>query len=82
MMTAALQRLRQTADRCKKLYRSHNRIVLLILLLILVLFPLVYSRSYLLGVMCRILLYSVLAGALNVINGYSGQTCLGAAGFF
>ena len=34
------------------------------------------------GVLCRILMYSTLAGALNSINGYSGQTCLGIAGFF
>ena len=27
-------------------------------------------------------MYSTLAGALNSINGYSGQTCLGIAGFF
>lgn len=82
MIPAVFQRFAQTADRCKKLYRSHTRIILLILFLLLVSFPLVYSKNYLLGVMCRIFLYSVLAGALNVINGYSGQTCLGAAGFF
>ena len=52
------------------------------LLLLLVLMPFFYSKSYFLGVLGRILLYSVLAGALNVINGYSGQTCLGSAGFF
>jgi branched-chain amino acid transport system permease protein len=52
------------------------------LLVILVVFPLFYSKSYFMGVLCRILLYSVLAGAVNAINGYSGQTCLGAAGFF
>jgi branched-chain amino acid transport system permease protein len=82
MKTAVLQWFAQTADRCKKLYRGHTRIILLILVLLLASFPLVYSKNYLLGVMCRIFLYSVLAGALNVINGYSGQTCLGAAGFF
>ena len=44
--------------------------------------PAVYSKSYFMGVMCRIFMYCVLAGALNVINGYSGQFCLGIAGFF
>ncbi|MBQ9494750.1 MAG: branched-chain amino acid ABC transporter permease [Treponema sp.] len=44
--------------------------------------PHIYSKSYFMGIMCRICLYSLLAGALNIINGYSGQTCLGAAGFF
>ena len=28
------------------------------------------------------MMYATLAGSLNVINGYSGQTCLGQAGFF
>ena len=26
---------------------------------------------------CNIMMYATLAGSLNVINGYSGQTCLG-----
>ena len=56
--------------------------LLIALLVILVVFPLFYSKSYFMGILCRILLYSVLAGAVNSINGYSGQTCLGAAGFF
>ena len=55
---------------------------LCVLVLLLILLPFIYSKSYFLGVAGRILLYSVLAGALNVINGYSGQTCLGSAGFF
>ncbi len=51
-------------------------------LLILSILPLFTNRSYILGVFCRIFLYSILAGALNTINGYSGQFCLGIAGFF
>ncbi|MDO4548233.1 MAG: branched-chain amino acid ABC transporter permease [Clostridia bacterium] len=31
---------------------------------------------------CNILMYATLAGSLNIINGYSGQSCLGQAGFF
>ncbi|HCM28602.1 MAG TPA: branched-chain amino acid ABC transporter permease [Treponema sp.] len=34
------------------------------------------------GVMCRILMYTILAGSLNVINGYSGQFNIGHAGFY
>ena len=37
--------------------------------------------NYLMGVVCRILLYATLAGSLNVINGYSGQMNIGHAGF-
>ena len=56
--------------------------LLIALLMLLIIFPFFYSKSYIMGILCRILLYSVLAGAVNAINGYSGQTCLGAAGFF
>ncbi|GHV44508.1 hypothetical protein AGMMS49546_28590 [Spirochaetia bacterium] len=65
-----------------KTIRKHRIPILVILTLFLIALPQIYPKSYFLGVMGRILLYSVLAGALNVINGYSGQTCLGAAGFF
>ncbi len=44
--------------------------------------PFLVKRNYILGILCRILMYSVLAGSLNVINGYSGQFSLGHAGFF
>ena len=50
-----------------------------ILLLVL---PVLFPKNYIMGVLCRILMYATLAGALNSINGYSGQTCLGIAGFF
>ena len=68
--------------RSKEFYQKHRIPVLLALLVILAVFPLVFTKSYILGVMCRILLYATLAGSLNVINGYSGQTCIGHAGFF
>ncbi|GAB6276614.1 MAG: branched-chain amino acid ABC transporter permease [Rectinema sp.] len=44
--------------------------------------PVVYPKSYIMGVLCRILMYIILAGSLNVINGYSGQFNIGHAGFF
>ncbi len=48
----------------------------------LIALPIVYPKSYVMGVMCRILMYMILAGSLNVINGYSGQFNIGHAGFF
>lgn len=42
--------------------------------------PLFLSSSTL-GILCRVLLYAILAGSLNVINGYSGQMNIGHAGF-
>lgn len=62
--------------------RKYKAPIMLGLLVILTVFPLFLTKSYFLGIMCRILMYCVLAGALNVINGYSGQFCLGIAGFF
>jgi branched-chain amino acid transport system permease protein len=44
--------------------------------------PVVYPKSYEMGVLCRILMYVILAGSLNYINGYSGQFNIGHAGFF
>ncbi|MEG1778439.1 MAG: branched-chain amino acid ABC transporter permease, partial [Angelakisella sp.] len=51
-------------------------------LVILLTMPLIFPKSYVMGIMCRILMYATLAGSLNAINGYSGQTCIGQAGFF
>jgi len=74
MSFAPAKRFREDATFRKILYAA--------LLLFLLALPFVYGKSYFMGIMCRIFLYSILAGALNIINGYSGQTCLGAAGFF
>jgi branched-chain amino acid transport system permease protein len=85
-MAGMMRIIMQKADRCREFYYGHQVLVTvtagLFSLLLLALFPLVYTKNYFLGVMCRIFFYSVLAGALNTINGYSGQTCLGSAGFF
>ncbi len=66
----------------KDWYGKRSIAVYLVLLAVLLVIPGLYGKSYFMGVMCRIFMYSILAGALNIINGYSGQTCLGAAGFF
>jgi branched-chain amino acid transport system permease protein len=66
----------------KTVFNRHKVLYSLLLLVFLSLFPLFTDKSYIMGVMCRILMYATIAGALNIINGYSGQTCLGVAGFF
>lgn len=58
------------------------RILLAMVFVFLLLLPLICNRSYVMGVMCRILMYTILAGSLNVINGYSGQFNIGHAGFY
>ena len=51
-------------------------------LVILAVLPLFITASYIMGILCRILMYTVLAGSLNVINGYGGQFNIGHAGFY
>ena len=63
-------------------FASRLRLFSLILLLVILAFaPQFITKTYIMGILCRILLYITLAGSLNVINGYSGQTCIGHAGF-
>lgn len=66
----------------KALYQKHKIWFNIAILVILAVLPMFVTKSYMMGVLCRILLYATLAGSLNVINGYSGQTCIGHAGFF
>lgn len=66
---------------CASFYKK-NRYIGYIGLAMLFVLPLVITKSYTMGVACRILMYATLAGSLNVINGYSGQTNIGHAGFF
>lgn len=74
--------MREYITKIDALYRKHKTWFLLALIAILAVLPLFISKSYTMGVLCRILLYATLAGSLNAINGYSGQTCIGHAGFF
>ncbi|WP_320128812.1 branched-chain amino acid ABC transporter permease [uncultured Sphaerochaeta sp.] len=77
-----MNRFSDTLKRAKIAFEKHKVLYLLLLLFFLALLPVLSDKSYVMGVMCRILMYATLAGALNIINGYSGQTCLGVAGFF
>lgn len=51
-------------------------------LVLLAVFPLAVKNDYLIRIGINVLLYAVLAGSLNVINGYSGQFNIGQAGFY
>lgn len=59
---------------------KYRYVLLGVLAAVLAVLPLLLSSSVL-GILCRILLYAILAGSLNVINGYSGQMNIGHAGF-
>lgn len=62
--------------------RPALRISLAVLFLALAIFPRLDVKTIYIRYGCNILMYATLAGSLNIINGYSGQTCLGQAGFF
>ena len=69
-------------NKAKAFYEKHKLPVLLALLVISIVLPFVIKQALILRYICTIMMYATLAGSLNVINGYSGQTCLGQAGFF
>lgn len=66
----------------KKFVQEHKLLVLVILAALLIILPTLGFKKSTIRIMCRILMYCTLAGSLNVINGYTGQTCIGQAGFF
>lgn len=63
-------------------FKKHKPLLLCCILVLLCVFPLLGFKPSAIRIMVRILLYCTLAGSLNIINGYSGQTCIGYAGFF
>lgn len=69
-------------EKAKDFYEKYKLIVYLILFAVSLVVPFVIEQALILRYICTIMMYATLAGSLNVINGYSGQTCLGQAGFF
>lgn len=63
-------------------YQKHRVWVLLAVFAVLCALPFMIRKALYLRYACSIMMYATLAGSLNAINGYSGQTCLGQAGFF
>lgn len=61
--------------------RTHNKLVLLVLLALALLLPWVLGSNYMRGIAVRIVLYMLFATGLNVTNGYGGQFNIGFAGF-
>ena len=54
----------------------------ILLLVFLAFLPSILKKAFLIRHACNILMYATLAGSLNIINGYSGQMCMGQVGFF
>lgn len=69
-------------SKLKDFYQSKKWVFLLVVFVVLCALPFVIKKALYLRYACSIMMYATLAGSLNAINGYSGQTCLGQAGFF
>ncbi len=65
----------------KDLFEKHKIKIAIICFIIAALLPLVLQSSYQRGIITKITIYAIAASGLNIINGYSGQTNLGMAGF-
>lgn len=74
--------MRQLKENCRALYAKHRAIVLLAGAALLLVMPQILSSSYAVGILCRMVVYSILAGSLNVICGYTDMFCLGHIAFF
>ncbi len=65
----------------KSWIEKNNKIMIAIGILFLCILPQLSSSNYIRGVLARIIIYATIASGLNIINGYSGQSCLGIVGF-
>lgn len=75
------QQMKQILYNTKKFIAVHKVAVAVACFMIAALLPLLFTTSYARGILTKIVIYAVAASGLNVINGYSGQTNLGMAGF-
>ena len=69
-------------DKLAEFFRKYKLVFLGLLIIVLAFLPNILKKAFLIRHACNILMYATLAGSLNIINGYSGQVCMGQAGFF
>ena len=62
--------------------KKYRWILYIIATIVLLLVPSILQKAFMVRHVCNILVFATLAGSLNCINGYSGQICMGQAGFF
>lgn len=74
--------LKSIQEKLTNFVRKYKAVFLLVLLAAVLVLPQLGFKPSAIRIMVRILLYCALAGSLNMINGYSGQTCIGHVGFF
>lgn len=68
-------------NKAKNFFAEHRKLAVLMGIGVLILLPQLTRSNYIRGVLARIIVYATLASGLNIINGYSGQSCLGIVGF-
>lgn len=68
-------------NKAGEFYENHKTLFLIIGIAVLFILPQLTRSNYIQGVLARIIVYATLASGLNIINGYSGQSCLGIVGF-
>ena len=73
--------MKDTIMQVKTGFQKYRKFAVLILIVAAAVFPQVIQNSYIQGIGIKILMYMLLASAVNVINGYSGQFAIGHAGF-
>ena len=69
-------------QRVREFYGKYKVFILIVFVAIMAVLPFMIKKTLYIRYLCNIMMYATLAGSLNVINGYSGQMCLGQAGFF
>lgn len=69
-------------EKASVFFRKYRLVFLCALVVLLAFLPMFLKKAFLIRHACNILMYATLAGSLNIINGYSGQVCMGQAGFF
>lgn len=65
----------------REFLRKHRLLLVVLGFAALAVLPLLTQSNYLRGVFTKVLIYACIASGLNIINGYSGQSCLGIVGF-
>lgn len=68
-------------EKFKSIYRKYYYIFTALIVVLLFFVPRIFSKSTM-TIVCTMCGYFIIAGALNVINGYCGQMCFGIAGFY
>ena len=53
-----------------------------LLFVLAIIYPLIFSSTFLQHVMIMVFLYAIISGGWNIISGYCGQVSLGHVAFF